>query len=174
MLPTDRKAAVERGQRGAGADGRYLAAMNRSGIRRALSDGQTRGLILAAVPVWAALGLGGAGRLQVATDAWAALSFVVLYPVLEELAFRGTLQGALLRTRAARRCGPFSAANLMTSAAFALAHLVAQPAAWAAAALVPSLAYGHLRERLGGVTAPILVHVVHNAGFAVVAAAAAR
>jgi len=121
--------------------------------------------LLAAVPVWAGLAL-TVGRTMHAPHGFAAwLSFVVMQPLLEELAFRGLLQGQLLRLGATQRMGPASLANWVTTAAFVAAHLFEQPPVWALAVAVPSLVFGHLRERLASVWPAVLLHAVYNAGF---------
>lgn len=80
--------------------------------------------------------------------------------------FRGGLQGALLGvpSLARRRLG-VSGANVAASAAFALAHLWSQPPLWAAAVVVPSLAFGHLYERYRHVAPAVALHAFYNAGF---------
>ncbi len=96
---------------------------------------------------------------------WRFLALVVMYPVLEELVFRGLLQGALLRNGWGRRiAGPVSAANLAAALAFAAAHLLRATPAWAAAVILPGLVFGYFRER-HGVGAAIALHVFYNAGF---------
>lgn len=104
----------------------------------------------------------------VGAAAW--LSFVLLQPVLEELVFRGVLQGELLQWTRGRRSGPFTRANLWTSAAFAAAHFLVQPPAWALATFVPSLVFGHLRDRLRSAWPAVLLHGFYNLGFALAAA----
>lgn len=132
-------------------------------------DAHWRLALLAAVPVWLALAL-TTGRAMHAPSGMAAwLSFVVVQPLLEELVFRGLLQGQLLRLRAARRLGPVSVANLVTTFAFVAAHLVAQPPGWALAVAAPSIVFGHLRERFGSVLPAMLLHALYNAGFALTA-----
>ena len=126
-----------------------------------------------ALPVWVALGLLVGGRMH-APAGWAAwASFVLVQPLLEELVFRGILQGQALRltTRqgVARRLGPVTLANLLVSVAFVALHLRAQPLAWALAVFVPSLVLGHLRERMGSVWPAVLVHAIYNAGFGLTA-----
>lgn len=126
-----------------------------------------------AVPVWAALGLlaGPAMYLPSGWTAW--ISFLLLYPVVEELLFRGILQGEALRLTTRKgitlRVGPVSWANLLVTVAFVASHLPAQPLGWALAVAVPSLVFGHLRERLGSVWPPVLVHALYNAGFGLTA-----
>ena len=126
-----------------------------------------------AVPVWAALGL-VAGPLMYVPPGWTAwMSFVLFYPIVEELLFRGVLQGEVLRltSRDGRtlRLGPVSLANALVTLAFVAAHLPAQPLAWALAVAVPSLVFGHLRERFASVRPAVLVHVFYNAGFGLAA-----
>lgn len=94
------------------------------------------------------------------------LVLVVVYPVLEELVFRGLLQGALLRRPWGRRAaGPITAANLATALVFGAAHLFRVTPAWAAAVMLPGLVFGYFRERHGLGTA-IVLHAWYNAGFA--------
>jgi hypothetical protein len=62
-----------------------------------------------------------------------------------------------------------SIANLVTTAAFVALHFTAQPPAWALAVAVPSLLFGHLRERFGSVLPPVALHSIYNAGFALAA-----
>ena len=91
---------------------------------------------------------------------------VVVAPVLEELVFRGVLQGALLeRPALARRRAGVSGANALASLAFAAAHLVSQSPPQAAAVLLPSLAFGACRDRYGSVVPGMLLHGFYNAGF---------
>jgi len=129
--------------------------------------------IAIALPVWAVLGLVFGGQMRVPAGWFAWVSFVLLQPVLEELVFRGILQGLLLRLTTTggqtRRLGPVSLANLGVTLGFVALHLPAQPLAWALAVAVPSLVLGHLRDRTASVWPCILVHVTYNAGFALTA-----
>jgi uncharacterized protein len=132
---------------------------------RGVPDAHLIAALLAAVPVCLLLGATVGMRMQVPASAAAWLSFVLLQPALEELAFRGVLQGGLRRLGAARRAGPVTLANIGTTAAFVAWHLVAQSPAWALAVALPSLVFGHLRDRTGSVLPSMLVHIVYNAGF---------
>ena len=125
--------------------------------------------LLAAFPVWSAIGLAARDYMQVTFTTVALISFVVIQPAVEELAFRGALQGFLLQRGAARRIGPISFANLATTAAFVAVHFSAQPPVWALAVAVPSLVFGHLRERFASVLPAVALHSIYNAGFAVTA-----
>lgn len=96
----------------------------------------------------------------------ALVSLVVVQPAVEELVFRGALQGYLLERGFARRIGPVSMANLGTTAAFVALHFIAQPPVWAIAVAIPSLVFGHLRERFVSVLPAMTLHSLYNAGFA--------
>jgi len=100
--------------------------------------------------------------------AWA--SFVLVQPVLEELVFRGIAQGELLQWTGGRKAGPVTQANLWTSLGFTAAHFLVQPPAWALAVAVPSLVFGHLRDRLRSAWPAVVLHGLYNLGFALAAA----
>lgn len=127
--------------------------------------------LLAAVPVWLVLRSGGLAHLHAPRGLQAWLVFALLRPALEEVVFRGLLQGQLLRLTVQRRVGPLplTQANLAVSAAFAAAHLPVQPIGWALATFVPSLVMGHLRDRFGSVLPCVVLHIVYNAGFGLAA-----
>jgi len=126
-----------------------------------------------AVPVWLVLGLlvGAQMRAPAGWAAWASLT--VVQPLLEELVFRGILQGQALQLTAVRgqprRLGPLTLANALVTLGFVALHLPVQPLAWALAVAVPSLVFGHLRERFASVWPALLVHAVYNAGFGLTA-----
>jgi membrane protease YdiL (CAAX protease family) len=88
---------------------------------------------------------------------------LVLAAIWEEALFRGVLLPAV-RDRLGGRSliGGLTGANLLTSLVFAAAHLFAHPPAMAPAYFGISLVLGLCRERSGGVTLPILVHVAFN------------
>jgi len=95
-----------------------------------------------------------------------ALSLIVAWPLLEEALFRGGVQPALLRTRfGAREAWGLTTANVATSVLFAAAHLAGQTPEWAAAAFLPSLVFGHFRERYGSIVPGAALHVFYNAGY---------
>ena len=88
----------------------------------------------------------------------------IIAPVLEELVFRGLLQGEFGRTKWGKlqRFG-VSFANVLTSALFVLAHgLRMGLGAWTV--LLPSLILGWLKDRCGSVVPCIVVHALFNAG----------
>lgn len=89
---------------------------------------------------------------------------VVVYPLLEEIVFRGLLQPALAARLPQRRCG-LSVANLLTSLLFAGLHLFYKSPFWALATFLPSLVFGHFRDRHASLASPILLHVWYNLGY---------
>lgn len=129
--------------------------------------------LLIAVPVWLALGVWAGEHMRYPDGMRAWASLLLVQPVLEELVFRGILQGQALRLLCSngepRRLGPVTLANVLVTAGFVVLHLCAQPLAWALAVIAPSLVVGHLRERLGSVWPAMLVHAIYNAGFGLTA-----
>ena len=89
----------------------------------------------------------------------------VFYPVLEEIVFRGLIQELVHNTISRRAFGPLSVANLLTSLLFTGLHFLSQPPLWAALVFFPSLVFGYFKDRHQSLWAPILLHVVYNAGF---------
>ena len=97
--------------------------------------------------------------------AWFQLSLIILiYPVLEEIVFRGLLLEYLSR-RFSRRFGLLTIANLLTSFAFVAAHLFYSPWLWALLVFFPSLVFGYLKERHQSLLSPILIHGFYNFGY---------
>jgi len=93
-----------------------------------------------------------------------ALYIVLVYPVVEEIVFRGALQGWLMQ-KIHRQLGPVSAANVLTSVAFTLMHGLRWQSGWSLLVFFPSLVFGYFRERSGALIAPILLHAFYNTGF---------
>jgi uncharacterized protein len=94
------------------------------------------------------------------------VSLVLLQPLVEELLFRGLLQGRLLmRGWGRRQLGGFTLANLAASLLFAALHFASHPPLWAAGVLLPSLLYGYFRDRYDSVLPAIALHVFYNAGY---------
>lgn len=91
------------------------------------------------------------------------LSFVLWQPMVEELLFRGVIQGQL-RKRAWAQVSLFklSIANFATSVLFVIAHLADHPPAWAAAVILPSLVFGYFRDRYRHLLPSLLLHSVYN------------
>jgi hypothetical protein len=86
--------------------------------------------------------------------------------VLEELLFRGVVQGQfLLRTWGGEKRWGMTQANLLTSVLFMLAHAIYHPPLWAVAVFVPSLVFGYFRDRYGNITPSLALHVYYNMGY---------
>lgn len=96
----------------------------------------------------------------------ALVSLVLLQPLVEELLFRGLLQGWLAERPWGRRgFAGFTLANLAVSLVFTALHFVNHPPLWAAGVLLPSLLFGYFRDRNGSVLPAIALHVFYNAGY---------
>lgn len=94
------------------------------------------------------------------------LYLALLYPVAEELLFRGLLQGALRRRASFRtKHAGVSRANLLVSLIFTALHFITHPPLAAVAVLVPSLVFGYFRDRHAALQAPIVLHVFYNLGY---------
>lgn len=134
-------------------------------VRRAGRDPQLQLVVLAAVltgfAFWAVQPPGYAQA--IAESRWRLLGVLVVYPVVEEWLFRGLLQGALLERPSFRRClWGVSGANITTSVAFVILHVLQHPLSWAVAVAAPSLVLGHFRERYGGILLPVGLHTLFN------------
>ncbi len=124
-------------------------------------------LALAIAPVswWLMLQLGVARRNE-ALSWWPVLMIVLINPVLEEIVFRGAVQGWLQQQRVLQhRWGAISLANVLCSVLFASLHLFRQAPLWAALIFLPSLVFGWAKERHTTLLSPILLHMTYNAGF---------
>lgn len=102
--------------------------------------------------------------------ATALLLVVVVYPVLEEIVFRGALQGYLLGKKFFAKplmaaIPMLSMANLLTSCVFVGMHFINHPPLAAALVFLPSLVFGWAMERYAHLFAPILLHAFYNAGY---------
>jgi membrane protease YdiL (CAAX protease family) len=90
---------------------------------------------------------------------------VLIYPVLEEIVFRGLLQELVQESLTRRKLGPLTLANLLTSLVFTGFHFLNHAPVWAVLVFFPSLVFGFFKDRYGTLSAPILLHVFYNAGF---------
>lgn len=138
-------------------------------MKRLLRDPAFWASIVAAALCWLAFGVYTSVQIDLAWPLREPEIFllpVFVYPILEEIVFRGWLQGALLASPYGRITrGGISLANLSTSVVFVLAHLAYHFVPWSLAIFVPSLLFGFFRERYGSLAPPILLHVVFNFGY---------
>ena len=94
------------------------------------------------------------------------LVVVLWQPTVEELLFRGCLQGWLFAHEWGKHSFVgISIANLLTSVVFSGAHLATHSLPWALSTLFPSLLFGVLRDRFGSVLPPLAMHIFYNAGY---------
>jgi len=93
------------------------------------------------------------------------LLLVGIYPILEEVVFRGFILEWLSDWTKKRRYRLMTLANLLTSGLFVLAHFVYQPWMWALLVFFPSLVFGYMKERYNSILPPIIVHSFYNLGF---------
>jgi len=83
--------------------------------------------------------------------------------VLEEVLFRGGIQGWLLGKAGFRRSSlGFSRANWLTSSLFAVAHVWQHPFVLVPGYLAVSLVLGYFRERYNGILVPVALHAWYN------------
>ncbi len=94
------------------------------------------------------------------------LQLVLLYPIVEELVFRGLIQEKLWQTRLSRLsiyC--VSMPNIVTSIVFTGFHFISHPPVWAVTVIIPSLIFGFFRDRYQHVLPAIILHVFYNSGY---------
>jgi hypothetical protein len=122
-----------------------------------------------AAPVyWGALYLLRTPTLDLRWPLHAPLAFllvVLVYPVLEEIVFRGLVQESARKILPLEIPGPVSFANLITSTVFAGLHVVLRTTITGLWVFFPSLVFGYFKDRYRTLTAPILLHVFYNGGF---------
>ncbi len=92
------------------------------------------------------------------------IKFALLYPVIEEIVFRGLVQDSLSR-RTQKTFGPLSLANLVTSLLFTGTHFFYHAPVWSLVVFLPSLLFGYFRERYRSLLPPICLHGFYNAGY---------
>ena len=134
---------------------------------RFYTDWEFLGLLLSPVAIW--LFIYYQTRSVAMFDGWSLIQVVLIYPVIEEIIFRGILQPWIAQ-RYKRILFKFSAANLITSGIFAMLHLVEHSAIWALATFIPSLIFGYSLERYNRLLAPIILHGTYNGGYFLIGA----
>ena len=94
-----------------------------------------------------------------------AIALFTLIPIVEEVLFRGLLQGWLLEKNwFSKQEAGVSRANWLSSFAFAAAHIWQHALILAPGYVLVSLVLGHFRERYRGVLVPVLLHGYYNLG----------
>ncbi|CAK0757246.1 conserved hypothetical protein [Gammaproteobacteria bacterium] len=115
--------------------------------------------LLLPLPFW---GLFYVQGWQPITKGW---TLLLIAPVLEEVAFRGTIQTLLIRTSFGRtHYGLISGANLLTAFLFSLTHVIVHGNFFGLLTLFPGLIFGFFRERYQCLMPVIVLHGYYNAG----------
>lgn len=122
-------------------------------------------LALLAGPLgYATARLGWLGASPPILDGATLVNALLLAPVIEELIFRGGLQGLLDRTRfGGTSRGGVSVGNVLTSVAFSAAHFAVMAPALAVGVFLPSLVFGRLKQLYPSLLPAMLVHAWYNA-----------
>jgi membrane protease YdiL (CAAX protease family) len=99
-----------------------------------------------------------------------AVAFVVSFAALEEVLFRGFLQGWLLgKSQFNIKIFVFSRANLITSIAFAVAHIWTHSLELLPGYFLVGMVLGYFRERYNGILVPVFLHSYYNLGLLFIA-----
>ena len=93
------------------------------------------------------------------------LMIVIVYPIIEEIVFRGMIQPKIASYQNFKLAS-LSAANLITSVCFAIMHLLVLMDLQALWVFFPSIIFGWLKDRKG-LLAPILCHIIYNFFFVI-------
>jgi membrane protease YdiL (CAAX protease family) len=97
---------------------------------------------------------------------WGFCFLVLWQPCLEEVLFRGVLQGHLYQQSWGWRAWHgVTVANATTSLLFMLGHWWQHPPLWALAVLGPSCLFGYFRDRYASVYPSMALHAFYNAGY---------
>jgi len=126
--------------------------------------------ILIPLPAWAALWFLNHLQSDITWPIHAPVTFLLLiliYPVLEEIVFRGVVQGELMRKPIFKASyAGITYANILTSLLFAITHLYSHPFVMAMLVFLPSLIFGYFRDRFDGWLLPsMLLHIYYNLGY---------
>lgn len=102
------------------------------------------------------------------------LEMALLWPLAEEIVFRGLIQGWLSgklagTARSGSSARPrgigITSANALTSLLFALAHVFQHSLMHGALVFFPSLVFGYFRDRDENLCPPVVLHCVYNASW---------
>ena len=97
--------------------------------------------------------------------AWAQLlSLIIWQPLVEEVLFRGIIQGQFARRDWGKRSWlSISGANVAASVLFAAIHLINSSPLFALSVIAPSLVFGYFRDYCNSVYPSIIIHSAYNA-----------
>ena len=96
---------------------------------------------------------------------WAQLlSLIIWQPLVEEVLFRGIIQGQFSKREWGRRSWlSISGANVAASVLFAAIHLINSSPLFAFSVIAPSLVFGYFRDYCNSVYPSIIIHCTYNA-----------
>ncbi len=101
---------------------------------------------------------------QILSDYTLLFLILLVYPIIEELAFRGVIQEYIAsKIQTGDILFVLSPANVVTSILFSGIHLVHYPAYWALLVFFPSLIFGYFKDRYGCILPSIGLHIIYNA-----------
>ena len=92
------------------------------------------------------------------------LMLLILFPVTEELFFRGIIQ-PIIHKKFSKTWRSISVANVLTSLLFSVTHLFNHNPIWALSTFFPSLVFGWSKDRYNTLLAPLMLHCYYNAGW---------
>ena len=118
--------------------------------------------------VWAAMAwIFGSGPDYGSFARWSlrAVAILLIFPVLEEIVFRGLIQDYIsIKLSTWDEYLGITSANWVTTLLFCLAHLVTRSFIVALLVIVPSLVLGSLRDKGFSIKALAAIHVYWNGG----------
>jgi len=92
------------------------------------------------------------------------LSLIIWQPLVEEVLFRGIIQGQFARRDWGKRSWlSISGANVAASVLFAAIHLINSSPLFALSVIAPSLVFGYFRDYCNSVYPSIIIHCTYNA-----------
>lgn len=149
----------------------FMAEIDKKFYRQFLNDFHWQFAVLVAIIFWIVYGIYfNAFSLIPIEEVFSTLLFsVLIYPVLEEIVFRGGLQTYLfnLNKNYRRNVLGVSAANIATSVVFVLVHFIYHDTIWSILIFFPSLVFGYFRDRFGRIIPSIILHSFYNLGFVI-------
>ena len=92
------------------------------------------------------------------------LLLLILFPITEELFFRGIIQ-PIIHKKFSKTWRSISVANVLTSLLFSVTHLLNHNLFWALSTFFPSLIFGWSKDRYQTLLAPLILHCYYNAGW---------
>lgn len=96
----------------------------------------------------------------------ALVNLLFIYPLTEEIIFRGVIQESLLTIAAlGKRLYGISIANIITSCLFAGLHALNQPLILSVFIALPSLVLGFFKQRYSTLLISVGLHILFNATF---------